>query len=686
MKKEMFFDRPDSCYFVPDPEKAARFCRENWPEDTEHILRVADEVCRNYFLFDLNWDMERTYDPVVFEGEIDWSIKPKGDPEFVWQFNRHRFFICLGQAYHLTGDEKYVKGFLRLAGDWMDRVPLNEATQNGPWRMLETGLRGETWTKAIRYFKDSPLITEEFLDRFADCLRAHADRLVTQGGDARLQSNWCVLENSGLFEIALALPQDEQTREWARIALDRLEPSSRVQVYADGSQWEQSPMYHNEVYHCLCCVVYLARVNGIALPEGMEERVHRMARADMIWRKPDMHQFTHGDSDDTDLGDVLSMGAYLFRDPELKYAGFDRLDFESAWDFGMEAAEEYDALAAQEPGFTSAALPDSGNYYLRSDWSEKANLLHFACGGMSTGHCHGDKLHVSLVLNGEDVLIDGGRGTYMDVPLRFELKDNPGHNTATVDGRSFTTFDGSWYTDHLSLAVNRAFHQGKLAEYVQGGHLGYIDDGIFVNRRIIWIRPDIYLINDEFYARGTHTYREFFHFSPDGSVKAQENRAVFAGKDTEAFFTFLTDGVKLEEGRGTWSAHYNQSGENARICAALEKEGFASMITVINGGAKGETEAARVRFLNTESHSLKRRLTEREAQAVQICVGDRSYVATICHDEIYHTSDAVIARDGDADGSGKDRINCYSTGSVCVFDITGREDGARIYGGEVLQA
>ena len=101
--------------------------------------------------------------------------------------------------------------------------------------------------KAIRYFRGSELITEDFLDRFAACLRAHAERLVAQGGDARLQSNWCVLENSGLLEIALALPQNEQTEEWIRIALDRLERSSRVQVYADGSQWEQSPMYHNEV-------------------------------------------------------------------------------------------------------------------------------------------------------------------------------------------------------------------------------------------------------------------------------------------------------------------------------------------------------------------------------------------------------------------------------------------------------
>ena len=275
MRKEEFFDRPDSCYFVPEPKESAEYCRKNWPEETAHILRVADEVCENYFLFDLNWDMERTYDPVIFEGEIDWSIKPKGDPEFVWQFNRHRFFICLGQAYWLTGDEKYVKGFLRLINDWMSRVPLDETTQGGPWRMLETGLRGETWTKAIRYFRGSELITEDFLDRFAACLRAHAERLVVQGGDARLQSNWCVLENSGLLEIALALPQNEQTEEWIRIALDRLERSSRVQVYADGSQWEQSPMYHNEVYHCLCCCVYLARINGIPLPEVYAGRFRR---------------------------------------------------------------------------------------------------------------------------------------------------------------------------------------------------------------------------------------------------------------------------------------------------------------------------------------------------------------------------------------------------------------------------
>lgn len=673
MTKKEFFDRNNECYFVPEPEKAVEFCRENWPEETAHILRIADEVCRNYFLFDMNWDMERTYEPVIFDGEIDWSYTPNGDPEFVWQFNRHRYFICLGQAYQLTKDEKYTQGFLRLIEDWMSRVPLDEKTAFGPWRMLETGLRGETWTKAIRYFKDSELITDAFLERFAGCLRQHAKRLVEHGGDDRLQSNWCVLENSGLFEIAMALPQDEETSEWAKTALRQMRNAVKVQVFGDGYQWEQSPMYHNEVYHCLCCVVYLAKANGIELEKDFLETIHKMAYFDIIGKKPDHSQFTQGDSDETDLRDMITTGALLFCDPVLKSGGFPVLDFEGAWDFGEKAIAEYDALVAQEPDFTSRELKESGNYYLRGDWTEHANLLHFTCGSMTTGHCHGDKLHVDLVLNGEDVLVDGGRATYMNVPLRFTLKDNPGHNTTTVDGKSFTTFEDSWYTNRLSLPVNRSFFAGKTAEYVQGGHLGYYREGVFVNRRVLWIKPDIYVINDEFYADGEHEYRQFFHFAPQGSAELEGNSAVYQGKETAAHLQFLTGGIELVKEKGVTSSHYNQSEQNDVITGILKKKGFASMITVINGGGKN-TPKVHAELIEVRSHTRKTALTEAEAQAVKITSGDRSYIAVICHDEIFHGSDAYIA--GPA----------FGTANVSVFDISQVKDGERVYGGEVLHS
>lgn len=42
----------------------------NGPENAT-ILRVADQVCRNAFLFDLKQDLERTWEPVEFRREKD---------------------------------------------------------------------------------------------------------------------------------------------------------------------------------------------------------------------------------------------------------------------------------------------------------------------------------------------------------------------------------------------------------------------------------------------------------------------------------------------------------------------------------------------------------------------------------------------------------------------------------------
>ena len=124
MTKQEFFSRGNEYFFFDDPAAVAEYCKTYWPEDCAHIIRVADEVCRNYFLFDLEHDMERTWEPVIFdpEGDVDWEYRPGNDPEFTFQFNRHRFFICLGQAYWLTGEDKYARHFVRLLMSWITGV------------------------------------------------------------------------------------------------------------------------------------------------------------------------------------------------------------------------------------------------------------------------------------------------------------------------------------------------------------------------------------------------------------------------------------------------------------------------------------------------------------------------------------------------------------------------------------
>ena len=81
---------------------------------------------------------------------------------------------------------------------------------------------------------------------------------------------------------------------------------------------------------------------------------------------------------------------------------------------------------------------------------------------------------------------------------------------------------------------------------------------------------------------------------------------------------------------------------------------------------------AEVKFMETVSHTLHKTLTESEAQALKITVGKRSYVVILCNDEVLHTSDAVIADE------------CFATGNVCVFNVSDRKMGERLYAGEVL--
>ena len=54
---------------------------------------------------------------------------PGGDPEFIYQFNRHRYWICMGQAYALTGNEDYAACFKEQLSSWILENPITEAVK-----------------------------------------------------------------------------------------------------------------------------------------------------------------------------------------------------------------------------------------------------------------------------------------------------------------------------------------------------------------------------------------------------------------------------------------------------------------------------------------------------------------------------------------------------------------------------
>lgn len=661
MEAKQFFQQNRRLFFA-DRSATAKYAAEHCPNDLAAVIHTADMAVEQKFVFQLRWDLEQTQTPVVFDGPIDWLHQPGDDPEFVYAFNRMAFWVCMGQAYAATGDEKYAKAFAGQMVHWIDNVRPDDPKCGKAWRTIEAGFRMNYWCKAIGYFEGSPHITGEVVDKFVASMTEHAEYIMRVWDSYNLMSNWGVIANRGLLIAGCVLPDSARTADYRMEAVRRLDAERRIQVYADGTHWEQSPLYHNEVLRCCLDAVLLAGRKGVRLPEGMEDAVRRMALVDMAWQKPNGSEPMMGDSDDIDQRDLVTLAAAIFRDGTLKSAGYPQLDFDSLWLLGAGEAAVYAALPAAPPARSDFALPDSGNYIFRSGWGAGDTWVRFHCGMLGAGHGHADQLHFDLSAFGEDILTDSGRFTYVYGPHRREFKDPSAHNTVTVDGEDFYVTKDSWECSRLCRAVNRGYYSDEHYGYAEGGHLGYYEKGVFVNRRLIFLKPDVLIVADEFYAGEPHVYRQFFHFGESGSVSKTDGMICWNGGKASAKLRIVSASpVALTLRSGRISRHYNHAAENAVLETVIKGSGFVSVFTVTALQKKGETEPFTVEKLPVFSNFKGIQFEDRQIEALRVRRGDREWVVAVAHQEYASPTDTFRAG------------GCTGFGGAVVFDGSAAE-------------
>ena len=664
MNRESFFSQPGRQFFFENPVEVAKYVRANFPRECEGVIAAADDVAGKIFKFNLRWDMERTWSPIVFDGDIDWLHQPAGDPEWVFAFNRMRFWIVLGQAYALTGDEKYAEAFASQLCHWVRTVKADDPACAKAWRSIEVGLRLEYWLKAVRYFAGSPALTEEVIDLFIQSVTEQAEFIMGVWNSYNIMSNWGVLSNHGLFLAGVMLPQTARTAEFTAEAVRRLAQEIQLQVYRDGVHWEQSPMYHNEVLHCYLDVVLLAQRNGVTLPETLLEKTRAMCRADVYASKPDHCELSMGDSDNIDQRDIITKGAVLFNDGLLRARGCYVPDFDAAWDLGEAGLARYKDLKAEQPAETDYALTDSGNFYFRSGWGEADTYVHLHCGTLGAGHGHADKLHIDIFSRGEDLLMDAGRFTYVFDEGRVEFKELRAHNTLMVDGRDIYRCKDSWECHDLARGVNRNYHSGKAYSYAEGGHTAYMKgsaDGVLVNRRVIFLKPDIIVVADEFYTCGAHSYNQFFHFGAAGALEGGGGRYTYKSNRLKAEMVFMANGLASETGPSQFSRHYNLREQNTMITTSFKGEGFTSAFSVFSLSDPGSAGRLEVTKLPVTSNFKGITFEDSQIEALNISVGERRYTVVVAHEEYATPTDTFLA-----DG-------CMGFGSCVVFDRTAGE-------------
>lgn len=584
-------------------------------ENSKKIIETCDLLCKNTFIFNHKWDMEVYKIPYTFSEEIIWNKIPFEDPEWTFMLNRHKFWVYLAKAYALTSEEKYFDTFISQVNSWIDTVDVFKDEYFNCSRTIEIGIRCLNWIKAIKIFKNSSCNLNFIENKMIESLLYQCELLIKTYDDFRTLSNWGVMQNCGLISLALNYQEQHSIlSQYLTIALERLEYQCKIQILPDGVHWEQSPMYHNEVLNCLLDIAFDFEKLNLDTPSFILSSIRKLAYSNAYMKKPNHNQPMQGDSDETDLRDIITRSAYILKDQNLKYFGYNFVDFESIWDIGDSNISKYEELPTKKPNFTSIALKESGNFYLRDSFEDNSNYLWFRCGALGSGHGHGEHLHFDLVSNGEDFISDPGRFTYVEGNKDREfLKSCFAHNTTIVDNLPFSKFNGAWGIVESALTLNTHHSFNTTFDFVEGGHLGYVslESPVVTNRKILYLKNDLWIIIDEFLTEGAHEYSQIFNFYPDKKPTVDGLKAFIKGENSNLFMYWIDKNLNLNLKNSIFSTEYNKINSNFQLVSSIKSNKSKTLFTIISSKELSIQEASVLRGDGSFVPSY-------EAQAIEI--------------------------------------------------------------------
>jgi Heparinase II/III-like protein/Heparinase II/III N-terminus len=362
------------------------------------------------------------------------------------------------------------------------------------------------------------------------------------------------------------LPRAEHWRKFGEATLVH---EMQSQVSTDGVYCELSSYYHCYAADFYLHALILARSNGIALPDWMWSRLNQMLEFVMHFTRPDGTIPLLGDDDGgrvlmwgardyRSYRDGLCSGAVLFQRGDFKHQALEFSE-DTLWLLGPEAWPLFNAIPIHASLELSKSYVQAGYFVQRSGWGAADSHLVFDCGGLgapSGGHGHADSLSFTLFSGGHDLLIDPGTSVYNCQPdYREYFRSTAAHNSVVVDGMSQSRTRGTF--DWKAKASATLLSQFSLQdiEYVDGEHDGYVHlgNGITHRRRIIYIRPDYWIVLDELGGTGEHQFDFLYHFGPESKLNifGDENRGevdcrASSGKAGLQLFLYASDSIRAD--------------------------------------------------------------------------------------------------------------------------------------------
>lgn len=504
----------------PAPPNTIRDLRVNVNElSQEELIALADSILEYRFVLRLHAPQ------VTPEGRIDWYWNPTSGPEWLWALHRHQWWPILGLAYAHTGDERCATAFVSQMLDWVENnpPPTRKDERSPNWRLMEVGLRMRvSWIPCFALFYSSSVFTDEAKLTMLRAIYDHARFLLF----FKTRNNHLLRESNGLAYVSICFPEFREARRWQQAALTRLDQALVGQVNQDGSHFEVSTGYQSLVVDEFQNAYDLLRANNSSLPkEDLVSWLEKMYHVMAYLVRPD------------GAFPQVNDGSIHWEYTQLAQAGeaFGRDDFVYIGTDGQRGTCPKD---------TSVTFTDAGLYVMRSDWTKDARYLLLDAGPFGGPHGHEDKLSVELYAFGQAFIVDSGTYTYDKTdPFRLYFVGSHSHNTVLVDGQSQIrrwqkgslspkTAVGNYATwvsqpdfDYLSASYSGGYSPFSFKRPVDAE----IISDVIHTRRVLFVKPDYWVIVDELQASRPHNYQLLFHTVPEIVARTgPDNRVILS--------------------------------------------------------------------------------------------------------------------------------------------------------------
>ncbi|KRE49726.1 alginate lyase family protein [Paenibacillus sp. Soil724D2] len=513
-------------YYLTNQElmDAGKHYLQEYPELAKAAIENAEQACKNTFRVPYTMDMDHW----VYMGEpIDWLYNPSKDLEFTWVINRHWYMLDLGRAYLITQKEEYVHTFIKHLRGWWQQNPVpkylsyEKATffqQPGPWRLLEVGLRVQSWISAFKYMEESPVISDIFREEFLLALVEHANYLTSYLGSTEI--NHAIMHMQGLFMISVFYHDHPRASFWRQFAIERLELCMVHQIGPDGVQCELTTHYHNGSIEMFGAPYLLGKLSGYPMSEWYANNLRRMGAFTHAMIRPDHGSTAAGDSDLLSSGTerLALLGAIL---EDEQFISMGEISAEILWMFG---SERYETFKKQQQSFntqlpTTVSFPQTGFYIMK----DEQHYVFFDAASMGGAHGHADALNLEWMWKRNLLFLDPGRYTYEEGEWRRYFKSTRAHNTVTVDGLDQTAYVSSqeWGTPLAECVTNR-WITGEEYDFIDASHNGYMRlDTPVLHRRwlLLWKKRSLMIIVDWLEGEGMHDIEQRFQLPPSTKVR-----------------------------------------------------------------------------------------------------------------------------------------------------------------------